>query len=345
MMGRVNIAFSLIRKDIYAGRIIAALRGILARRRGDLGELNFSYVALLSMFAKSKKLSYEDLIKLLINKENPSKSAYKTLLSRVRLPYIENVLAKLCRGEVPRLGQSLMISMIYEIDSLYLIKALWTPIKSFFKRYDPETMERTEFDGILLNSQLSVLAKEMLLSMLQPSSSEIEAGVYPGDSVFLNRFDNPAPGSYEGAVCELIDFYTFFLSRDECEELRSFAVVDTIMKYNGEIISPLLTPRQVLEKCPDPQLLQFIDKFETVESIDDMFRMQGLIDRYNELLRLVERARSKSADSPPSNVKQDSPLKVLSFMAKSRKGRPLFSYFDEEAFKKVHYLPASWPRK
>jgi hypothetical protein len=178
MMGRVNIAFSLIKKGIYGRHVIAALRGLLARRRGDQGELNFSYVALLSMFAKSKKLSYEDLIRLLINKENPSKSAYKTLLSKVRLPYIENVLAKLCRGEVPRLDQSLMISMIYEIDSLYLIKALWTPIKSFFKRYDPETMERTEFDGILLNSQLSVLARDMLLSMLQPSSKELEAGVY-----------------------------------------------------------------------------------------------------------------------------------------------------------------------
>lgn len=123
-MGRVNIAYSLIRKGILRNHIIGALRGILARRKGDIGEINFSYVALLTMFAKDKKLSYEDLIKLLINKENPAKSAYKTLLTKVRLPYVENVLAKLIRGEVPRLDQSLMVNMIYEIDSLYLVNTL-----------------------------------------------------------------------------------------------------------------------------------------------------------------------------------------------------------------------------
>lgn len=198
-------------------------------------------------------------------------------------------------------------------------------------------MESTVFDGILLNQQVSQLAETMVLSMVQPSAESIGSGVLESDQCYIDQFKSPAPGTFEHAVHEIIDFYAFFLSRDECAELRAFATVDLIMKYEGEIISPLLTPSQIREKCPDMTKLEFIDKFETISSIDDMFRMQGLIDRYKELLRIEERARAKRVDSPPSNVKQDSPLKILSFMAKSRKGRPWYSYYDAEAFKKVFF--------
>jgi hypothetical protein len=94
MMGRVNIAFSLLGKDIISTRPVAWVTSIMQKSKWTIGEKNFSFVALLSMFAKSGRIPFDELIRALYNENEPNRKLYKNILENIRLPYIENILGK-----------------------------------------------------------------------------------------------------------------------------------------------------------------------------------------------------------------------------------------------------------
>jgi hypothetical protein len=73
-MGRVNILYSLLNKDIRTPRMGAWINNVISKTWFDKGNVTFSYVALLSMFAKAKKLSYQDFVASLIFKIKKGKS-------------------------------------------------------------------------------------------------------------------------------------------------------------------------------------------------------------------------------------------------------------------------------
>lgn len=67
MMGRVNIVFSLLKKDIIKDRPISWIKRIIRKSQFVTGDYSFSFVALMAMYVSSGELRFEDLIKSLMS--------------------------------------------------------------------------------------------------------------------------------------------------------------------------------------------------------------------------------------------------------------------------------------
>lgn len=134
MMGRVNIVYSLLNKDIISSRPISWIMSLLKKSKYDNGEMNFSFVALLSMYSKSGKVPFKELIKSLYSESKPDRKLYKGMLDNVKLPYIQNIIAKVSLGREVNYSSSKLLNSFWAMDHTWFKKALLTPIQRFYKR-------------------------------------------------------------------------------------------------------------------------------------------------------------------------------------------------------------------
>lgn len=106
MMGRVNILYSLLNKGIVPAHLGHWMRSVLAKTWNVQGNIGFSYIALCSMFAKSGRLPYKDLLGALIIKSNkkdgvvsiPRKLSASAATKMTNISYIESLLVSIVKG-------------------------------------------------------------------------------------------------------------------------------------------------------------------------------------------------------------------------------------------------------
>jgi hypothetical protein len=98
LMGRVNILYSLLNKGINPCCMGAWMRNIISKSFFNEGNATYSYIALLTMFAKAGKLSYKDLISLLVFKGKDGKVlkiSYKNFMKGIEKSSLLSVLVGL----------------------------------------------------------------------------------------------------------------------------------------------------------------------------------------------------------------------------------------------------------
>jgi hypothetical protein len=75
-MGRANIFFSLMRKDLYT-RPISALRRITAKTRFDEGLTPLALASVLTMLVNSSRIEFEDLLRVLRDPRKPIQKRFQ----------------------------------------------------------------------------------------------------------------------------------------------------------------------------------------------------------------------------------------------------------------------------
>lgn len=100
LMGRANIVYSLLNKDIKPPRLVQWFGNITrVAKNVSSGGYSYSLLAVLSMYMKSGKLSIETLSKALTDVLNPRKQAYKNSLMSLPLRRLESILSQVSQGK------------------------------------------------------------------------------------------------------------------------------------------------------------------------------------------------------------------------------------------------------
>jgi len=141
MMGRVNIVYSLLNKDIIPSNLIGWVRNILSKSWYNKGDMRFSLIALLSMLTKSGKLPYSVLIGALIAKQNkiPKRLIAKNLVGVTNLSYMESLLSSTIRGStIP-----LVSKKIVDYEETYFKNESFKQIKEFLANWSSDRVHLT----------------------------------------------------------------------------------------------------------------------------------------------------------------------------------------------------------
>jgi hypothetical protein len=97
MMGRANIAFSLLRKDICNDHLVKWVMSFTAKSRKEVGDIRYTLFALLSMAANSKMLELRKVLSLGFPKKDAKVhhvGQYYNLLKNLSIPLMIRVFTK-----------------------------------------------------------------------------------------------------------------------------------------------------------------------------------------------------------------------------------------------------------
>jgi hypothetical protein len=97
LMGRVNIAFSMIKKGLFFSHPIKKLEKLFSKTRFTVGALNYPYLALLSMFSNNNLLPFKDLVSLIMINSLKGKISYNKLVKKLNLNQARLVVAPFLR--------------------------------------------------------------------------------------------------------------------------------------------------------------------------------------------------------------------------------------------------------
>jgi hypothetical protein len=97
LMGRANIVYSLLNKDIAPSNMIGWFTNITKVSKAKSMGYSYSLLAVLSMYMNSMKLPISTLSKALTDVLNPRRQAYKNSLMGAPLRRLEDLLVRLGR--------------------------------------------------------------------------------------------------------------------------------------------------------------------------------------------------------------------------------------------------------
>lgn len=95
MLGRVNILYSLLRKDIGTHSPIKYMRTLMSKDFHLIGDIRYSLLALLSMFVRSGKYRFEDFFALIMKDMKDKEMTYANAESQISVATLEGVLNNL----------------------------------------------------------------------------------------------------------------------------------------------------------------------------------------------------------------------------------------------------------
>lgn len=98
LMGRANIIYSLMNKDIAPARLISWFMNITRVSKNSSIGYCYSLLAVLAMFLNSKRLPIATLSKALTDLLNPRRQAYKNVLMGASRRRLEDLLVRLGRN-------------------------------------------------------------------------------------------------------------------------------------------------------------------------------------------------------------------------------------------------------
>lgn len=101
LMGRANILYSLLRKNLGIQSPIKYMRTLSQQGFRTQGDNRYSYLALLSMFINGGRYRLEDFFSLLTRGPDTKVVTYADLLSSVNPITVENILCQLVKGLKP----------------------------------------------------------------------------------------------------------------------------------------------------------------------------------------------------------------------------------------------------
>lgn len=111
-MGRANIVYSLLGREIVKGQPFQWMKNIVKFGQYKEGAFNYTLFAILTMFANSGKISLAELLQSVIDKAQPTRRYFKTLLVNCRVDYIKTIIGRIVKGTDPQVDKTLAIREI-----------------------------------------------------------------------------------------------------------------------------------------------------------------------------------------------------------------------------------------
>nr|UJQ92621.1 MAG: putative RNA-dependent RNA polymerase [Mitoviridae sp.] len=291
MMGRANIAFSMLNRGIVRNRINPWIESIARQNRTNPGNPIPTYLALLSMLASNGKIPLEQVLKCLISGKTLVFRFYKSILQTADITRVRQLIPSLFRGESITLPLNKRVEQIWAYEKDWFGITLWKPLAVFSARLDLHTDALNWSRGVLslLVGLPSTEESTWISERIKTLDLEFDFGNLSLDYTVIPEVE-PADSSLN--------------------DLRSLlSVLYTIGLNHLERLS-----KDIVENPP-----QIDDKIEKLD------RQTSDKDRYMEFLALVERAEAKIyGHSKASKALVDSPLKSISFL-KRMSNRPAFT--------------------
>jgi hypothetical protein len=292
MMGRANIAFSMLSRGIVHERINPWIANIARQNRTNPGNPIPTYVAILSMLSSGGKIPLEAVLKCLISGKTLVFRFYKSILQTADITRIQQLIPSLFLGKDIVLPTNKRVEAIWAFEKDWFGITLWKPLAVFSARLDLHTdalnWSRSVLGllvGIPTTNEEDWIKEDIKLLDLETDYG----GQATGDIAFPLGLDDKTR-KLNDLRALLSMFYT--LGYAQLERLSSDIVENT------------------------PQIDDPIAKLD--KQISDK-------DRYMEFLALVERAEAKVyGHSKASKALVDSPLKSVSFL-KRMSHRPAFT--------------------
>lgn len=278
LMGRANIAFSLLSRGVINSRINPWIENISKLSRTSQGNSTPTFIALLSMLASTGKIPMELVLKCLINGKVLAFSFYRSILLNADLTRIKQILPSLFAGKEIILIPNKRVEAIFGYEKPWFAITLWKPLAVFMHKVDPAkdalTLTRAIFGACLGHDEPGDKARIDFSTMgLEFDFGSIYENGYP-------TLHGEVPDVLQNDLVSL--FSIFYASANE--------------KLTGLSKNLMESPPQIDDDIP-----KLID--QTAEK-----------DRYNEFMTIVERADHKVFVGGFSKTIVDSPLKSITFL-------------------------------
>jgi len=132
MMGRANIAYSLLSKGVGISYPVAFVRAVTRLSPWSKVSAGYSYtlIALLTMYTKSGRFEVASLVKSLMSEAFPGRALYKNVLSSASISTLENLLAKLSKSRTANVKTSDLRDRLFFKNEMWLKDSLMAEIEA-----------------------------------------------------------------------------------------------------------------------------------------------------------------------------------------------------------------------
>ena len=290
LMGRANIIFHLLSKGIIKTNINPWIKRSAALSLYNPGNLTPTLLALWTMLSNRGLLSVEECLKALISGNKRVFRLAKAILFDADVNKITLALPALFQGREVPFVQRRIVESIWKIEKPWFGITMWKPLAVFTAKVDISRDAES-----LTKEMIKVMIDDEFVPLVDGLSFEMDHGNFFTDGVpDISKYQEPG-SQPDHTRNELTALFTalFAFMQAKLERLSK-----PIMDANPQMDSPI------------PDLVNCNDK----------------LDRYNELLALVERYQMKmSGDAPaPARNVRATELKLIKLLRKMG-NRPLFT--------------------
>jgi hypothetical protein len=285
IMGRANIALSLIRRNIVRDKVNSWIKTMSRESKYVEGNPSFMYIALATMFAKAGQLPYMSLFYDIMKQTAGYFNVLQTLMESVNINNLEKVMPKLSKGEKADIEFPLARRYGWKADEANIKQTYITVVRNFLDLGMEVNGKRYALNP---HRQALMLAREVLFMPSMILSLRHNADILDQHKVLT--LDSQAARSFTPyeEFLNMVFIYLFKLFYDKLTLLYQ----DISDGINNEVVN----------------------KFGFVEynyTLNELIRLVDLCDRYKEILELVDRAENKlGGDTKPKSL-VDSPLATL----------------------------------
>ena len=290
LMGRANILFHLLSKGIIRTNINPWIKRSAALSLYKPGNLTPTLIALWTMLSNRGLLSIEECLKALISGNRKVFRFAKAILFDADVNKITLALPALFRGQLVPFVQKRIVEHIWKIEKPWFGITMWKPLAVFTAKVDVQRDAE-----VLTKEMIKVMIDDEFVPLVDDLSFEMSHG---------NFFTDGAPD---------ISKYQEEGSHPDHTQNELTALFTSLYAFILAKLERLAQP--ILDQ--DPQL---------DSAIPDLVASNEKLERYNELLALVQRYQQKTsgdAPAPPRNV-QATELKLIKLISKMG-NRPLFT--------------------
>lgn len=211
-LGRVNICYHLLNKMKPYKHMAHFMRNVMRKRYRILGDYQASLLMLLSMFRKSKRIVFKDLLDILLVPANYLQRSSRFLINNINIFHVENIIISLVKGlPVPVIKDVKRAAMSFRDIEWYKIKITdWV----FFsvKKFGPI-------------AKWKVRVIDSMLVYMVPAFKEMKRYDTMGNIVgCTNSLELLALHSRLSGLLDLVLFHNF----DKFEELSSMKWLDMV---------------------------------------------------------------------------------------------------------------------
>jgi hypothetical protein len=281
LMGRANIAFSLLRKGIIRENINKWIKTMSRESRYVVGKPNTMYLALCTMFSNRGQLNALSFLANIMKQSAGHFSLYNTLVEESNISRLEQVIPALVRGEEQTIPDPLHAKRGWKRDLMEIKQTYITVIQTFIHGGDYGDGKPT--DSLNPHKDAVLLARKILIFVLP----QLNLGDFSPQQT-LDEFDRQKALAFDRTLARSYTPYLKFVNI-------------TFMYLFTTIYDQLITLYNEISDIEDLHSLK----------LEELMDLIDRIDRYKEILKLIERAEQKIAgDSKPKDL-EESPLKVL----------------------------------
>jgi hypothetical protein len=112
LMGRANILYHLLRRGIVTSRWVTWAKNITRKSQHDLGNWQYTLIAIYTMFANKGYIPLAEFLKSLIDKKEPARRFAKQILANTNESIVIPIVSKLLLGQIVNFEKSELLTNI-----------------------------------------------------------------------------------------------------------------------------------------------------------------------------------------------------------------------------------------